>query len=69
MGNVEDCTIDNPIQVHTFVSVVAGKTITPTVSVQNRVPPTQSIIDQTDSMHYVMLLAGGVLTFPTAITN
>ena len=68
-GNVENCTIDNPIQVHTFVSEVAGKTITPTASMQSVLPPTQSMVDQTDSKHYIMLLAGGALTFPTAITD
>ncbi len=68
-GNVENCTITNAILVHTFVSEVAGKTITPTASMQSASPATQSMLDQTDDKHYIMLLAGGLLTFPSPITN
>ena len=69
VGNVENCTIENPIQVHTFVSEVAVKTISPTASMQSVLPATQSILDQPSNKHYIMLLATGVLTFPTEITN
>lgn len=67
-GSVKGCAVGGDIKFHNFISDVETKTITPTVTMSSTTP-TQSIFDESDSKHYIMLLSAGVYTAPTAITN
>lgn len=68
LNQINGSTIVGVVDSHNFIDIVATKIITPTPTMSS-VTPTRSILDESDSMHYIMLLSAGALTFPTAITN